>query len=91
MVTFCHPHIRLASHLLQPETRPSLILRLKDQQNEPAWTDFARAYEPFLKQLVRRRGVPERHAADVTQQLLMAIVLSVNRWNDDGQEASFRR
>ncbi len=75
----------------QPETRPSLILRLKDSRNEPAWTDFARDYEPFLTRLVRRQGIPDRHVADVTQQLLMAIVRSVDRWKDDGQSASFRR
>jgi RNA polymerase sigma factor (sigma-70 family) len=75
----------------QPETRPSLIVRLKDQRNEPAWVDFLRAYEPFLIQLVRRRGTPERHVADVTQQLLIAIAQSVGGWSDDGKPASFRR
>ncbi|MDB5389858.1 MAG: polymerase sigma factor [Planctomycetaceae bacterium] len=75
----------------QPETRPSLIVRLKDQRNEPAWTEFVCAYEPFLMQLVRRQGTPERHTQDVTQQLLLAIARSVENWTDDGQEASFRR
>lgn len=75
----------------RPETRPSLIVRLKDQRNEPAWTEFACAYEPFLAQLVRRQGTPEAHVADVTQQLLIAIARSVDGWNDDGKPASFRR
>ena len=56
-----------------------------------AWTEFVCAYEPFLRQLVRRQGTPERHAPDVTQQLLLAIARSVNGWQDDGQAASFRR
>ena len=74
-----------------PETRPSLIVRLTDRRNEPAWTEFVCAYEPFLRQLVRRQGTPERHAPDVTQQLLLAIARSVDGWKDDGQAASFRR
>ena len=37
-----------------PETRHSLIVRLKDQRNELAWTEFVCAYEPFLVRLVRR-------------------------------------
>lgn len=75
----------------QPETRPSLIVRLKDQRNEPAWTEFVCAYEPFLMQLARRQGTPERHIPDVTQQLLIAIARSVEGWRDDGRAASFRR
>lgn len=50
------------------ETRQSLIVRPKSEQNELAWRDFVCAYEGFLNQLVRRQGVPERHVPDVTQQ-----------------------
>jgi RNA polymerase sigma-70 factor (ECF subfamily) len=75
----------------QPETRPSLIVQLKDPRNEPAWAEFVCAYEPFLMQLVRRQGTPERHVADITQQLLMVIARSVAGWTDDGKVASFRR
>lgn len=74
-----------------PETRPSLIVRLKGQRNEQAWEEFVRAYEPFLNSLVTRRGVPSRHVPDVTQQILTAIARSVEQWTDDGQPASFRR
>ncbi len=74
-----------------PDTRHSLIVRLKDQRNEPAWTEFVCAYEPFLTRLVRRQGTPDRHAADVTQQILIAIAKSVDGWKPDGQIASFRR
>jgi RNA polymerase sigma-70 factor (ECF subfamily) len=74
-----------------PETRPSLIVRLKGQRNELAWEEFVRAYEPFLNSLVARRGVPVRHVPDVTQQILTAIARSVEQWTDDGQPASFRR
>ena len=66
-------------------------MRLKDRRNQPAWADFLYAYEPFLVQLVRRQGTPERHVADVTQQLLIAIARSVDGWSDDGKTASFRR
>jgi len=74
-----------------PETRHSLIVRLKDQRNDVAWTEFVCAYEPFLLRLVRKHGTPDRHAADVTQQLLLTIAKSVDRWHPDGKVASFRR
>mgnify|MGYP003381934547 FL=1 len=74
-----------------PETRHSLIVRLKDQRNNLAWTEFLCAYEPFLMRLLRKQGTPERHVADVSQQLLMAIAKSVEGWAPDGKNASFRR
>lgn len=74
-----------------PETRHSLIVRLKDQRNDLAWTEFVRAYEPFLLRLVLKQGTPERHAADVVQQLLITIAKSVEAWTPDGKAASFRR
>ena len=74
-----------------PETRHSLIVRLKDQRNELAWAEFVCAYEPFLVRLVRRQGTPDRHIPDITQQLLIAIARSVNGWSSDGRDASFRR
>jgi len=47
----------------QPETRASLILRLKGERNELAWTEFVSTYESFLRQLVGRQGVAERDVA----------------------------
>ena len=74
-----------------PPTHASLIARLQGTRNEPAWAEFVAAYEPFLLHLVERRGVPRRHAADVVQQVLAAVVRSVEQWRDDGDPASFRR
>ncbi|MEZ6133028.1 MAG: sigma-70 family RNA polymerase sigma factor [Planctomycetaceae bacterium] len=75
----------------QPETRLSLIARLNDPRNEPAWRHFMDIYEPFLRRLAVRQGVPERHVPDVVQQVLLAIAKSVDGWQDDGSPASFRR
>ena len=75
----------------QPETRPSLIARLKHRRNDDAWEEFVSAYEPFLQRLVARQGVPQRHVPDATQQVLLAIARSVDGWHDDGDAASFRR
>lgn len=77
----------------QPETRSSLIARIqvKDQRNESAWTEFARAYEPFLHYWIERQGAPSRHVPDIAQQVLIRIARSVDGWRDDGRSASFRR
>lgn len=77
--------------MIDPNTRPSLIVRLTDQHDQAAWWDFVEIYEPFLAHLARRSGVPRGHVDDVTQQILMAVARSVRQFSDDGEEASFRR
>ena len=76
---------------MQPKTRHSLIVRLRDEQNEAAWEDFVIAYEPFLQRLTQRMGVPERDIPDVVQQVLLAVARSLDGWKDDGASGSFRR
>lgn len=73
------------------QTRHSLIVRLKDRQNDAAWEEFVVNYESFLNRMVVRQGVPQQHVADVVQQILFAIARSIDGWNPDGQQASFRR
>jgi RNA polymerase sigma-70 factor, ECF subfamily len=87
----CHFTALTEPQMSPIETRHSLIVRLKSGQNEIAWRDFVGRYEGFLIRIARRQGVPERHVADVTQQILMAIVRSIEGWKDDGNTASFRR
>ncbi len=77
--------------MLDPETRPSLIVRLRDSKDQNAWWAFAQGYEPFLQHVVIRLGVPAHHVADVTQQIFLAIATSVEKWSSDGRDASFRR
>ncbi len=75
----------------QPETRHSLIVRLRNERDEAAWRDFVTIYESFLMRLLARQGVPEHHVPDVTQQILIAIGRSVENWSSDDRPASFRR
>jgi len=66
-------------------------VRLKDEQNELAWEEFVVQYEAFLQRFAVRQGVPERHVPDVVQNILLAIARSIDGWQPDGQQASFRR
>lgn len=74
-----------------PETRPSLMLRLRDPQDQLAWSEFVSIYEPLVMRLMRQRGLQESDARDVTQQVALAVMQAVERWQPDGQAASFRR
>ncbi len=77
--------------MLEPETRPSLMLRLRDPQDQQAWTQFVSIYEPLVLRMLRQRGLQEADARDVTQQVILAVTQAVDDWEPDGREASFRR
>jgi RNA polymerase sigma factor (sigma-70 family) len=77
--------------MVEPETRQSLMLRLRDPQDQQAWTQFISIYEPLLLRMLQQRGLQEADARDVTQQVVLAVSQAVDRWVPDGREASFRR
>lgn len=73
-----------------PETRASLLLRLRDPQDQSAWETFLQIYQPLIFRLARQRGIQEADALEVTQDVLMAVAASVSRWKADPQRGSFR-
>lgn len=74
-----------------PGTRPSLLVRLRGERDERAWAEFLGLYEPLLLRLMRRRGLQESDARDTTQQVLLRISAAIERYEPDGNAASFRR
>lgn len=73
-----------------PETRYSLVLRLKRSDDERAWREFLELYEPLILQLVRRRGLQDADAREVTQEVLLAVSRAVERWDPSPERGSFR-
>ena len=74
-----------------PKTRLSLVVRLKNSQDHEAWTEFTAIYEPLIFRLLKRNGLQECDAQDVSQQVLAAVATDIERWRPDGRERSFRR
>lgn len=74
-----------------PETRPSLLVRLRSARDEAAWAEFLVVYEPLVLGLLRKHGLQESDARDVWQQVLAALVRDIEQWQPDGAAASFRR
>ena len=75
---------------LSPETRPSLLVRLKDRADQEAWHEFAEIYQPVIYRLARRKGLQDADAEDLTQLVLMAVSKAVERWEHDPRRARFR-
>jgi len=73
-----------------PETRPSLLVRLKDRMDQEAWDEFTEIYQPVIYRLARRKGMQHADAEDLAQLVLMAVAKAVERWEHDPRRARFR-
>lgn len=56
-------------------TRESLLLRVKDQEDEKSWEDFVYYYRPFIYNVVRGMNIPHHDAEEIVQLVL------VKSWN----------
>ena len=57
-----------------PGTRASLLVRIRDPGDKEAWRQFVGLYAPLIHGLARQRGLQDADAADLTQEVLRAVV-----------------
>jgi RNA polymerase sigma-70 factor, ECF subfamily len=73
-----------------PETRASLIVRLRDAADVAAWDEFVAIYGPLVHRLAMRQGLQAADAEDVVQQVFAAVAQSVHQWLERPQPNRFR-
>lgn len=73
-----------------PLTRASLLVRLRDPRDEAAWTLFVDLYVPLVYGYLRKRGLQNADAADLSQEVLGAVAGAVGRLEYDPRLGSFR-
>jgi RNA polymerase sigma factor (sigma-70 family) len=73
-----------------PTTQASLLVRLGDTADAPAWGQFVELYAPPVYACVRRHGLQDADAADVTQDVLRAIHGAFRRGGYDADRGRFR-
>lgn len=73
-----------------PETRASLIVRLRDAADVAAWDEFVAIYGPLVHRLAMRQGLQAVDAEDVVQQVFAAVAQSVHQWLERPQQNRFR-
>jgi RNA polymerase sigma factor (sigma-70 family) len=76
--------------MIPPETRPSLLLRIRNPANHTAWEEFTEIYRPVICRLAGIRGMQEADAEDLAQQVLMSIAGAIGDWEVDPERATFR-
>lgn len=73
-----------------PDTRRSLLVRLRGPTDEAAWAEFTGIYDPLVYRLARRRGFQDADARDLCQEVLRAVARAIDRWDPDPAKGTFR-
>jgi RNA polymerase sigma-70 factor (ECF subfamily) len=69
-------------------TRLTLLIRLRDNRDKQAWSDFVDLYSPVVYGFARRQGLQDADAADLVQEVLRSVTRSVAKY--DQQKGRFR-
>jgi RNA polymerase sigma-70 factor, ECF subfamily len=73
-----------------PETRLSLVARLKNVSDHDAWGQFSELYVPAIFRLSRRFGLQSHDADDLAQGVFVSVAKSVKNWVPDPKRPKFR-
>src|SRR5688500_8799823 len=73
-----------------PETRASLLVRIRDPRDGGAWRQFVALYEPLIREFARKRGLQDADAADLTQTVMAAVSEAIRRLDYDPRRGTFR-
>ena len=74
-----------------PETRSSLLVRIRDASDERSWTEFVDIYAPLVYGYCGKHGIQHADASDVSQEVLQAIVSAIGKFKYDPGRGGFRR
>jgi RNA polymerase sigma-70 factor (ECF subfamily) len=73
-----------------PATRASLLVRLRDPRDGAAWGEFVDLYAPLLYGYLRKQGLQDADAVDLSQDVLGAVAGAVGRLEYDPSRGAFR-
>ncbi len=73
-----------------PETRASLLIRIRDPADQSAWCEFVDIYRPVILRLARQKGLQDADAEDLAQQVLFAVSKAIERREHNRERAKFR-
>lgn len=71
-------------------TRPTLLFRLRDWEDEASWTEFYRLYYQFVYGFARRAGLSHADAEEVAQDVFKRVAETVHEFESDPARGSFR-
>ena len=73
-----------------PPTQLTLLVRIRDARDQVAWGRFVDLYAPIVYGFLRKRGLQDADSADLTQDVLRQVAVSVKSLVYDAKRGSFR-
>jgi RNA polymerase sigma-70 factor (ECF subfamily) len=73
-----------------PRTRASLLARVRDPLDRVAWQQFVELYGTLVYGFARQHGLQDADAADLTQEVFLALAGAAGRWRYDPGRGPFR-
>ena len=73
-----------------PDTRPSLLRRVRDWNDTSSWKEFHAIYRRLIYGLARRSGLAHADAEDVTQDVFKRLAETIHLFEANPQRGSFR-
>jgi RNA polymerase sigma-70 factor (ECF subfamily) len=73
-----------------PPTQPTLLVRIRDASDQEAWGRFVDLYAPLVYSFLRKRGLQDADAADLTQDVLRQVSVKAKSLEYDAKRGSFR-
>ncbi len=71
--------------MLVPDTRISLLQRLHDRDDSPAWVEFCEIYERAIYRLALQYGLQDADAREVSQEVLLSVSRRIHLFDVEGR------
>lgn len=71
-------------------TQRHLLWAVRDGHNREAWIDFYGVYAPMVSGFVRRLGLPDADAEDVTQEIMLVAQTALEKGTYQPEKGRFR-
>jgi len=80
----------VSGNIASTQTRPSLLLRIRDACDAEAWRTFVTIYAPLVYQYALRRGLQHADAADLTQDVMVEVARAIRSFEYQPERGRFR-
>ena len=74
----------------EPETSPSLLLRIRNPSDADSWQTFEEIYSPVVRNFCRRRGIQEADIDDLVQDVMTSVAKAIRQFDYDPKRGRFR-
>ena len=80
----------MADVLTTSDTRPSLLVRLRNPKDSAAWAEFVQVYTPLVYRYCRRAGLQSADAAEMAQETFAQVFQAIGSFSYDRGRGRFR-